>query len=186
MNLKLIILINFICLSAIAQKADSVNVLPGKGIIFNKDTILLNKTTIKETCKILNIKHVPNPKVYPIRNWDGIDAGTGKSVSGSDYCIQISFKSMIFTFSDESDKDNLKLESIEIKANKSLYITTNTGLEMGMINPKIKEIYPKVEKIDYISDDELTYSLNSYGVLFILEKSSNNNLKLIEISIHKK
>jgi hypothetical protein len=186
MKLKVFILFNLICFTAFSQKMHSVKVLPGQGIVYDNDSILLFKTTIKQVCSIFKIKYEPNPNEYTINNWDGFEAETGKRTSGSEYSHEIKFKSINFEFTDENDRNNLKLKWITIQKDKSLRVFTESGLEIGMINPKIIDLYPKGEKNDYISDNKLTYNLYTYGISMQLVQLPNNDLKLTEISTHYK
>jgi hypothetical protein len=163
--------------------------LPGVGVIIEKDSILLHKTTLSETCKTLSVKF-SKPKIWPINHWNGVTINEqtkiSKDTSGSYYGIEINYKSIVFEFIDEKDPEKLKLESISLESDKSLMIKLNNGLGLGIINPKIKEIYPIVEKIDEVSEDALIYNLYSQGITFYLERISNNELKLSKIVVHNK
>lgn len=46
-------LISVTCLSVLGQKKHNILIIPGQGIVFDKDSILLYKTTYKDVCKIL-------------------------------------------------------------------------------------------------------------------------------------
>ena len=184
MKKNLTIILLFISFFSIGQKYDFVKILPGQGIVYNNDSILLKKTSITDTFKTLKIKDTSNPNVFSITNWDGIDSETGEWTSGTVYTREIEFKSITFNFSHETSLDSLELNSIEIKENSNLKIYTDNGIMIGMINPKIKEYYPLIGKQDYISDSGLTYNLYKYGISFQLEKLENNDLRLIEISTH--
>ena len=181
-----IALIIVTCLSVLGQKTHNIIILPGQGIVFDKDSVLLYKTTYKEVCKILKIRDKTKPNEFTISHWDGFDPETGESASGSEYIKEINYKSINFEFADEKDNDSVKLRWITLSEDKSLKIITDSGFEMGMINPQIKYIYPRTENNYYISEDNLTYNLYSYGISFELEKLANNDLKLIEISTHYK
>jgi hypothetical protein len=174
------------CLSVLGQKTHNIIILPGQGIVFDKDSVLLYKTTYKEVCKILKIRDKTKTNEFTISHWDGFDPETGESASGSEYIKEINYKSINFEFADEKDNDSVKLRRIMIKGEKSLRISTDSGIEMGMINPQIDSIYPETGEFYYISDDKLTYNLYPYGISFRLEKLENNDLKLIEISTHFK
>lgn len=183
MRKKLTILFLFISSCSFGQHYDFVKILPGKGIIYNYDSIILNKTTIKELHRILKIKDTSNPNEFIIKMWDGYDPETLKDTSGSEYTREIKFKSISFEFADNTDKDNLKLRSIKVGDYKAFKIYTDNGLMIGMINPKIKDYYPLISKRDYISENGTIYNLYKYGISFLLEKL-DNDLKLIEISTH--
>ena len=144
---------------------------------------------MSETCKTLGVKF-SKPKIWPINHWNGVaineQTKISKDTSGSYYGIEINYKSIVFEFIDEKDPEKLKLECISLESDKSLMIKLNNGLGLGTINPKIKEIYPIVEKIDEVSEDALIYNLYSQGITFYLERISNNELKLSKIVVHNK
>jgi hypothetical protein len=56
LRLKILILINLICFGVFGQHFDFVKITPGQGIVFNNDTIILGKTSIKDVCRIFKIK----------------------------------------------------------------------------------------------------------------------------------
>jgi len=186
MRKKLIIIFLITSSYSFGQRYDFVKILPGYGITYNNDSILLNKTTIKELHQILKIKDTSNPNEFILTIWDGYDPETLKDTSGIEYTREIKYKSISFEFADDMDKDNLKLRWIRIGNDTTLKIYTDNGLMIGMINPKIKEYFPLISKRDYISDSGLTYNLYKYGISFQLEKLDKNNLRLIEISTHLK
>ena len=189
MRMKYIItltLISLTCLSVLGQKTHNILILPGQGMVFDKDSILLYKTTYKEVCKILKVRDKTKPNEFTISHWDGYNSETGEPASGSEYIKEIDYKSINFEFADEKDIDSVKLRWIRIKGDKSLRITTNSGIEMGMVNPQIDTIYPETGESYYISKDKLTYNLYPYGISFHLERQENRDLKVIEISTHYK
>jgi hypothetical protein len=184
---------NVILISAIlfntevsGQRYDFVKILPGQGIVFNNDSILLYKSTVKDICKFFKIKDNCNPNEIVMRIWDGYDPVTGESISGVEYTKDIKFKSIVFEFSDESNRNQLLLKWIRLRDDKMLKIYTDNGLVLGMINPKLKDLYPVTKKQDFISENQLTYNLYTYGISFQLEKLLNNDFKLIEVSTHYK
>jgi len=181
LRLKILIFINLICLGATGQRYDFVKVLPGTGIVFNNDSILLGSTSIKRVCRIFNVKD--NPNKFQMTMWDGEDEKS--ELSGIDFSKDIIYKSITFEFSDKVDRNNLKLTSIKLKADKSLKIYTDNGLIIGMTNPDIKELFPIFKKPDYISEDKLKYGLYTYGIHLQLDKLPNDDLMLTEILINR-
>ncbi len=176
----------FICFKLYGQQRDSVQVLPGKGIVFNNDSILLNKTTVKEVHKVLNIRDNQDPHEITLYESYGFDAETGETVYHHGNARDIIYKSITFEFRSETYKDNLKLKWIRIKDYHSLIVFTTNGLLLGTINPNINEFFPDYGKNNYISNDKLTYNLYAYGISFQLERLDNNRIKLNEISTHWK
>jgi hypothetical protein len=76
------------------------------------------------------------------------------------------------------------MKRIETKDDKTLKIYTEKGLVMGMINPQINVIYPILQKIDYVSDNKMTYNLYTYGISIQLAKLMTGDLQIMEISTH--
>ena len=181
-----IIVFSFASTSTFGQKIDFVKVIAGQGIIYNNDSIKLFKTTVNDLCKILNIKLALDPNELTIRMWDGYDPKTGESVSGSEYYKEINYKSLNFQFSDSSSDKNLKLNWIQIKGDKTLKVYTDSGLQIGDINPQIAKKYLLYINNDFISSDSLTYNLYTYGISFRLEKINKKDITLTEISTHYK
>jgi hypothetical protein len=178
---------NFSFIGSFGQTFDFVKVIAGKGIVFNNDSILLFKTSIKKTCKILKIRdNISNNDTIIIREWDGYDPETLEMTGGTEWIKEVRFKNIVFEFSSDSDVKKLELRWIRIGVDKSMKIYTDNGFEMGEINPNILEQFPKLSKYDFVSDDLKTYNLNTYGVSFELEKLENNDLRLVEISTHYK
>lgn len=178
--------LNFSFIGGFGQTFDFIKVIAGKGIVFNNDSILLFKTSIKKTCEILKIKDISNNGHLIISEWDGYDPETLEMTSGTDWIKEVRFKNIVFRFSSDTDPNNLKLRKIRIGEYKSMKIYTDNGFEMGEINPNISEQFPKVSKHDFVSDDLKTYNLYTYGVSFGLERLENNDLRLVEISTHQK
>ncbi|MFN7260085.1 MAG: hypothetical protein ACK5TU_09330, partial [Cyclobacteriaceae bacterium] len=63
------------------QTRDRVDLLPGTGLLINGDSILINRTTVEQLEKILNIKDTSN---LSIRIWDGFNEKTMEEVSGTE------------------------------------------------------------------------------------------------------
>ena len=183
-SINILILILLFSIKLSGQQYDFVKILPGIGIVYNNDSIILQKTTIKELYRTLKIKKNSNPNEIRMILWDGYDSETFEPKSGIEFMRKVKFKTIEFEFTSETDKNNLKLKQIKIKGDKNLKIYTDNGLMIGMYNPQIKETYPLIGKRDYISEDSLTYNLYNYGISFQLEKLDFNSLSLIEISTH--
>lgn len=184
MKIKLLIILSIISSCSFGQKYDFVKILPGEGIVYNNDSILLRKISVSETFKTLKIKDTSDPNIFSITHWDGIDSETGEWISGTEYTKEIEFKSITFNFAHETSLDSLELVSIEINENSNFKSYTDNGLMIGMINPNIKEKFPIQNKDDYISDNELTYNLYTYGISIYLEILPNEDKRITKISTH--
>jgi len=183
LRLKILIFTNLICFGVFGQHYDFVKIIPGQGIVFNNDSIILGKTSIKEVCRIFKIKDNPNEII--VTEGTGFYEKTGESRSDTYYSREIIYKSITFTFGDENAQ-NYELVEIKAKEDKSLKIYTDNGLVIGMINPKLRELFPEISRRNYISKTSLTYNLFTYGISLELEKMTNDDLKLVEISTHRK
>ena len=133
LRIKILIFTNLICFGVFGQQYDFVKIIPGQGIVFNKDSIILGKTSISEVCRIFKIRENSNA-VSNETEWTGFEGKTGGPSYGSSK--DIIYKSLTFTFASEKGQD-FELASIEAKEDKSLMVYTNNGLMIGMINPKL-------------------------------------------------
>ena len=179
-------LFNLSFIGGFGQTYDFVKVIAGKGIVFNSDSILLFKTSIKKTCEIFKIKDISNNSDIKMVEWDGYKPETLEMTGGTEWIKEVRFKNIVIEFSSDTDRKTLKLRRIRIGEDKTMKIYTDNGLEIGEINPHITSQYPIVAKKDYISDDLMVYNLYSYGISFKLDKLENNDLRLVEISTHYK
>jgi len=180
----ILILLNIFFLTCKGQKRDLIKVIEGKGIVFNNDSIILYKTSVRETCKILGIKDQSNSDIIILSMWDGFDPETLESTSGSEWVQEIKYKNAILEFASEKSEDSLRLRCISLREDSTQAIYSSKGLEMGELNPNIVKHYPIRHKQDYISENKQAYNLYHYGVSFQLELLDNGNLKLIEISTY--
>jgi len=156
-----------------------IKILPGCGIIYKNDSILLQRSTFTNTCRVLKINENQQNEVEVTLS-QGVETVNGKSVDWSEYTRVVKFRNLILRFDD--NKPN-KLLSIIIRPDEKTKILTEKDIEIEIINPKIKDLYPNLQHEDFISSDSLNYYLKSYGISFQLEKITNNNFQLIEISI---
>ena len=168
------------------QKYDLVKVIAGQGIVFNNDSILIDKSNIEETCRILGLKDQSNSDILLMSEWTGYDSETLERTSGTEWIKEIKYKSLVFEFASENDKNNLKLRWIKIKKDNSVKAYTYTGFELGDVTPNISDIYPVETKFDYVSNNDLTYNLYSHGISFQLEKVDKTKNIITEISVHYK
>jgi len=181
-RLKILILTNLICVGVFGQQYHFVKIISGQGIVFNNDSIILGKTSINEVCRIFKIRENSNA-ISNETEWTGFEGKTGGPSYGSSK--DIIYKSLTFTFASEKGQD-FELASIEAKEDKSLMVYTNNGLMIGMINPKINELFPRLKKQDFLAENKLEYQLSSFGISLKMEKLTNNDLRLTEIEIRKK
>ena len=164
------------------QNLCRIKILPGSGILYKNDSILLLQSILANTCKILKINKNKQNEVE-VTSSQGVNTVNNKSVDYSEYTRVVKFQNLIFRF---DDKKPNKLLSIKIRPDEKTKILTEKDIEIEIINPKIKDLYTNLQPEDFISSDSLNYYLNSYGVSFHLEKTTNNDFQIIEISIEKR
>ena len=140
MRIKILIFTNLICFGVFGQHYDFVKIIPGQGIVFNNDSIILGKTSIKEVCRIFKVKD--NPNEIRVTEGESVYKRKGEPQSYTYYSRDIIYKSITFTFGDENAQ-NFELVSIKAKEDKSLKIYTNNGLIIGtiMVDFYILDIY---------------------------------------------
>jgi hypothetical protein len=178
-RLVLILIFPFLWINSYGQRIDKIKILEGQGIIFNNDSILLDKTLIHQTSKILRVK---DPKIIEVTNWDNFDEGK----SGTTFRQVLNNKNLHFEYwSDKSEKD-LKLITLKIVGLKNVILYDKNGIEIKKNNPLISNLYPTLKDQDYVAPNGLSYILDSYGLTFILDFEKGNNKVLKEISIYKK
>jgi hypothetical protein len=190
-----ILLVLLVCFTKLkAQSVLHVKILPGVGIVVNKDSIILDQTTIPELNRLLKLppksatdnEESGNLFDSIVIHSDGYNPETMQQVGGDQFIKEIQFKSINFHFSSFSGWDDLKLKSITIRENRELVAITNKGLKIGMFQPNVSAKYKVQATTDYISDDGLYYHFYSQGISFQLEKSNSDRLKLIEVSTYLK
>ncbi len=180
--------ITYICIALISTvialcsfqlKKDKVIILAGKGIVLNGDSILLKKTTYEELAKILKVKA---KKGYAIQIWDGFEAETGESVSGTEFVKNVKYKTIQFDYVSQ-DTVNFRLNWISIEKSKDLEVKIADDLYLGDTNPNLQLKFNKVNGHDYISENGLTYNLYSKGISFDLDSIRGERI-LTEVSVH--
>lgn len=177
-GLTIILSILALVLITCGQTRDRVDLFPGTGLTINGDSILINRTTVEELEKILNIKDTSN---LSIRIWDGFNEKAMEEVSGTEVVKNIKFKTLDFEYVGD-DSTNLKLQWVRISNSDNMDVIVNNKIKLGTLNPKIKESF-KQTSTDYVSNDQKTYNFYSHGVSFKLVDAADG-LLLDELSVH--
>jgi hypothetical protein len=157
----------------------NVEILPGIGIIVNKDTVYLEKTTAKKLQRMFNIKTVSSPHRV---DWAG-STWSGKRIGGTEYRAEYSYGNIYFMFSDEKSLKKIALRQIRIldinKYNVSLY---NQSLNRD--NKSIRTFFSRIKAEFMIRPDSLFYILPGYGIgLRLAEKNDFSLIKQLDISM---
>ena len=158
-----------------------VTVKAGEQIQVNEITIKLNKTSVDEVLKALELEDIFG---VSFSHWDGVDMETGESTYGSEFVKNILYKGIDFEFKGQT-KDSLILDWIRIKKTDYLDVKVNDQISLGDTNPPVDKYFKEQNKYDYISDDSLTYNLYSQGVSFQFDRKGEDRI-LKEVSIHYK
>lgn len=166
-------------LSTHGQILDTLVALPGKGMVINSDTIFIDRTSVKEAMKILNIKEKPGLS-HGIAH--GINLTEGKEESWTFVNIDLEFKDITLEYEGETEAD-LQLQWITIPSAIDYVIEISDEIVLDGNNPDINSFFPKEKEYDFISSDSLTFNLYSHGISFKLEKEKFGK-KLKEISVH--
>lgn len=166
-----------------SQDFDYVKIIAGKGIVLNNDSILIDRTTLRDLMKMLKIDKEPSMSIC---DWSGRDFETKKDTGGQYSQMELNYKTLNFSFTTvergTNNERNFKLSSIKIGNDETIKAYTDNGIELGDINPNIKEKFPETGKYDLISDTKEYYDLRSYGITFSL-KELNNDLKVYRICV---
>ena len=154
-----------------------VEIIPGKGLVFNNDSIIVHKCSPKDLCKILNIKDTVEINHISISEYDS------KGNFVPDFSIKsIFFAEFEFQFSGYKD-DEIRLRNIYINMSKPYhtFIISNTKLADTSIDI-VKKYRKSIRKeMDSGETTSLTESSNN-GITFLLDTSHR---KIIKICVHK-
>ncbi|MES2516045.1 MAG: hypothetical protein V4580_17960 [Bacteroidota bacterium] len=173
LNKNIIIILLFGLFSFSGHK-NRIEIIPGFGIVINRDTIIINKHSSKDILKVIKIKDTFKP-VYV--HWDGYDK-TGM-VYGDYIKKTILFKEIEFEF-EGTTEDSLFLKIIFIQtipSKNSLLLSKNifTDTSTSVINR-----FPNSVRSN-LSDE----NASKFGITFQLETANERN-RLKKISIHEK
>jgi hypothetical protein len=156
-----------------AQPADTVFILPAKGIIINKDSVLLGITTYQNLTEKLHIAVVPKAVVMP-------QCGTALP------CIPIkrnlNFHNIKFLYYGCSDSINMQLEMIFIDTSASIKSIIGKDVLIGGFVYLLDKYFNDDKFTDAVKNkDEYHYLNNSGGVCI---RTSNNLIRSIALFIN--
>jgi hypothetical protein len=172
-----IILFILLGILSCSDKTNQVEIIPGKGIIYNNDSIIIYKCSPTDLCKIINIKDT-----FEIDHVDceQYDANGNAMELHVPYKI-ITLNELQFNFSGETD-DKLVLKRIFINTTlkfKSLFIskTLLTDTSFSIIRQ-----YPNSVDNEMIKGGDLG-EISSNGITFAVDSVKK---KILTINIHEK
>jgi len=171
-------LLFFFSLLFISCKKNKTNILPGKGIVYNGNTILLNNTTAKELAEFLAIDDNTPVTFVEAECYDE----EGNSFNCGHYTKSIQYAGMTFDFGGTTE-DSLQLNWINLPIDPNHSVFINDTL---LIDPHFNQVplyFPKQTKYDHLADNEMGYDLYSYGLSFRYDSVKEERL-LKEISVH--
>ncbi len=176
---KLIILLISISIWSCGD-TDQIILLPGKGIVLNEDSILLDQTDIETLKRITNTDVTPK---LSVRISDGFDLQTGEELSESAFVRNLTYKSIDFEYAG-LDSTALTLDWISLDDAKDMKVILTNEIFIGSKNPNIIGYLGSLQSHDFVSADSLEYNINSQGISFQLVRDSLNNRILNSVSIH--
>ncbi len=154
-----------------------IEIVPGKGIMFAKDSILLYKSTPADLCKIVNIKDTFEIEHADCEEFDA----DGNSNDIRIFYKIVKFKFLEFNFSGEKD-DNLILKRIFVtpphKSNE-LYITKRFLTDTSC---SIIKKYPNSIDNEMLKSGDLG-EISTDGITFCVDSV---NKRILTINIHNK
>lgn len=148
------------------SKETGVQIIPERGIVYNGDSILIDKTSPAESVRILGIKDTFEITEF---DWCGYTA-EGEPAYGTGKQKIISFRGLELTYNIRGLPEEMKLESISAAFNNQLHMEVNKDLFLGGPANKIETYFPiKNPGLDEISANKMYFSLGSYGITFTLD-----------------
>ncbi len=148
------------------SKQPVVKIIPKLGIVYNGDSILLEKTLPAQSVKILGIKDTFDVTEF---DWCGYTAD-GEPAYGTGKRKVISFSGLELTYNLRGNPEEMKLENISATFNKHLQMEVNPDIFLGGPADKIETYFPiKNLDLDEVSDNRMYFSLGSYGITFTLD-----------------
>ncbi len=176
----------------LAYEPLKVEILPGCGLILDKDSILIGKTNLLDFINKYKSKYnLPNDVESVVVFWDGYDTEKKQDIGGSYYESVIKIKSIEFTFCSPdsssgtfpNDYNKFDLTEIFITNLQGMMITLDK-VELTEPNPRVLELFPSINSDTDISSDSLEYYLYNNGITFILQRL-NTDIFIETIKIYK-
>lgn len=175
-----IILFLLIVLFTSTSATSQVEIFPGKGILFNKDSILIFKCSPKDLCKIFNIKDTFDTHQISISEYDS----NGNSVDDF-FTKSISFNEFEFQFSGYSES-KLILKNIYIDLSAQKYKLLLSNYEIDSTSIKATKKFRKSTRKEMNTNSTESFADSSYsGITFLLDKSNKKIFKICVSTIDK-
>ena len=184
-RLTIVLLYSLIIFTACEQYSERENlmkqilVIPGLGLVIEKDTVKLSKTTESEIYHLFKIKDTLTKSEQGTAC--GYDAD-GNNASWDTYSKEINYDGIKFNYSSYMNKDGFTLEEIEIKDTTHYIVKINDFIILGKNIPDILKYFPKRDSSDEY--DIYWKNLDSYGIRLGLDDNGLQK-KLSYISISK-
>lgn len=138
-----------------------VEIVPAKGIVFNNDSIILNKCSTVNLCKILKIRDTVETNQISISEYDSL----GNLISDF-FTKSVNFNGFEFQFSGYKANDIL-LRNIYIDFSKPLYKFRLENQEISSNSISVIKKYKKSIKKEMNPQETTTFSNTSYsGITF--------------------
>lgn len=168
------------------QNLEVIHLIPKQGIVLNSDSILKDRITIENLCKLLKIRYNSDTIIENIEFRDWINEKTGLRGGDCIFFEEVQYKSIVFKFVSSNYNDEKILSYINILDPNEFNIFTNDGNSLSGSNPRIQEFFPFVNEFDNISSDKLTINLNTYGMCIHIMRLKNDDYRISSLSIELK
>jgi hypothetical protein len=170
-----IIFIFAIGLFSCSNPKTQIKLMPGHGVIVDKDTLSLDEYSPKDLTTFIRMKDTFDLDGV---HWDGYDS-LGNEVNGTYFKKDIPFDGMMFTFIGLNE-DSLLLKSIYIDLKHSSRQIFLTEKVISDTSVSVIKKYPNSLRKDISVENS-----SEHGITFILD-TSTTPIKIEKISIHSK
>ncbi len=169
----------FILLARIScsDKTKQVEIIPGKGILYNNNSIIIYKCSPIDLCKIFNIKDTFEIEHVDCEQYDANGNAMDVHVP---YKI-ITVKELQFNFSGQTE-DSLVLKRIFINTTHSFYSLLLSKTNLTDTSFSIIKRYPNSIDNEMTTGGDIS-EITSSGITFLIDSVKK---KILTINIHEK
>ncbi len=178
----LIILFLSMTLFTATRSNGQVEIIPGKGIVFSNDSIIISKSSPKDLCKIFNIIDT-----FEIDHASVEDYGAdGKLINNGLFANKsIIYHEFEFQFNGYKDNEIL-LRNIYINLSTQKHKLFLSSHEIDSTSIKVARKFRKSTRKEMNPHSTISYSDSSYsGITFLVDKSGKIILKICVNTIDK-
>ena len=160
-----------------SDKTNQVEIIPGKGIVYNNDSIIIYKSSPIDLCKIINIKDTFEIDYVDCEQYDA----NGNAMEVHVPYKIITLKELQFNFSGQTE-DSLVLKRIFIKTTHPFYSFVLSKTILTDTSFSIIKQYPN--SLDYeMPRGGDVGEITSNGITFLIDSVKKT---ILTINIHEK